>query len=231
MAESRRSGSQPRRIVALAPVSSVERLSLPVGQRVLVPFAPDEMVSTAVSTAVKAGGFTIVEPRRARRGTKAPPGPETHLLSAERAVRRVATDSPMRVSLVAMVAAGVGLGALEAYLFGGAQYAVPWCLGGLALAGLLWWRYGRTYESEVIVVSVSAAPNSGRGASESTGTITRRLVTWSAGRVRSLLFSGTRTAVAVKDCPVPLMEALAGAVRRFDLEIGGVMTEVRPRLE
>jgi hypothetical protein len=144
---------------------------------------------------------------------------QAHVLSAERSVKRVATDTTMHVALVGLVAAGVGLGALEAYLFGGAQYAIPWCLGGLALAGLLWWRYGRTYESEVIVVSVSVPLLQNHDTSEPTGTVRREEVSWSAGRVRSILFGGTRTAVSVKDCPVPLMEALAGAVRRFESDV------------
>jgi len=219
MSVPRRPRAPPRRLVGPPPIRSVDRLPLPVGQRVPVPPAPDETVSSAVSVAVEERGFFVVETRLVRRPEGAAPGTGARLLSAERSVRRVATDTSMRVSLGALMAAGAGLGALEAYLFGGAQYAIPWCLGGLALAGLLWWRYGRTYESEVIVVSVSAPPAANRATSEPTGTGAREHVAWSAGRVRSILFGGSRTAVGVKDCPVPLMDALTGAVRRFEAEL------------
>ena len=220
MSAPRRPGPQPRRIGDLPPLRSADRLALPVGQRVPMPSATGEAVTSAVSTAVEERGFTVVETRHAERPEGVPPGSEARMVSAERAVRRVPTDSRMRVSLSALTAAGVGLGALEAYLFGGAQFAIPWCLGGLALSGLLWWRYGRTYESEVIVVVVAGSPGLERAVSESTGPRRREDVAWSAGRVRSILFGGTRTAVGVKDCPVQLMEALGGVVRRFEADVG-----------
>ncbi len=219
MSPSRRPGAPPRRILGPPPIRSVDRLSLPVGQRVPVPLAPGVAVSSAVSTAVEEGGFTVVGDRLLQSPNGDRLGAETHLLSAERSVRRVATDTPMHVALGGLMGAGVGLGALEAYLFGGPQYAIPWCLGGLALAGLVWWRYGRTYESEVIVVSVSSPPTQEREPAATTGAGAGENVAWSAGRVRSILFGGTRTAVGVKDCPVPLMEALSGVVRRFEAEL------------
>ena len=212
--------ARPRRILGPPPLRSADRFPLPVSQRVQVPPRPPEAVALAVSTAVKEGGFTVVESPRARRSEGTVPAAGDRFVFAERSVHRVATDAAMRVSLGSLIGAGVGFGALEAFLFGGAVVALPWCLGGLGLAGLIWWRYGRTYESEVIVVSVSAPQEEDPRSSDPTAAGPRRHVALSAGRVRSVLFGGTRTAVGVKDCPVRLMEALTRVVRRFEAELG-----------
>jgi len=117
------------------------------------------------------------------------------------------------------VGAGICLGAVDGLLIGGLWYTFPWFLGGLAAAGLLWWRYGRTYESEVIAAQFSGMAVVARGAAATAGRPSNGIVVWSAGRVRSVLFAGTRTAIGVIDCPIPLMESLGGVVRRFESEL------------
>jgi hypothetical protein len=220
--------SGPRPIRGLRPLRSVDRMPLPVGQKVGLPSRPPGTVSSAVSTAVQEGGFTIVETNLAQPPEVAAPMTQNHRLFAERSVRRVATDQRMRVSLWALVGAGVGLGALDAFLFGRAVAALPWCLGGLVLAGLVYWGYGRTYESEVIVVSVSTPELADPRGPAAAGVVSPGHMAWNVGRVRSILFGGARTAVAVKDCPVPLMEALATAVHRFEAELGRSVPRASP---
>ena len=137
------------------------------------------------------------------------------MLIAERKVRRVATSRSMRVSMAILVGAGAGLGGLDLFVAGSWVYAVPWVLVAAVGAFLLWLRYGRSYESEVVAVSVlpsTAAPERPTGGASGPDAA---LVTWSAGRIRSVAFAGVRAAVDVKDCPVSLMEALAQMVRRF----------------
>jgi hypothetical protein len=193
---------------------------MPVGQSAKVPPTRNRSVSPAFSAALDSGGFALVPsspPLTDRSGGIAWDG---RTVFAERYVRRVGTHTGMQVSMGVLVGAGICLGAVDGLLVGGLWYTFPWFLGGLAAAGLLWWRYGRTYESEVIAARFLGAPRSGHGPVEGTGAPAGGIVVWSAGRVRSVLFSGTRTAVGVLDCPIPLMEGLGGVVRRFQSELG-----------
>jgi hypothetical protein len=170
-----------------------------------------------IQNLVAAGGFAMVEtslPRPAAAVNDAE-GNLFGMLIAERKVRRVATSRSMWVSMAVLVGAGAGLGGLDLFVAGSWVYAVPWVVVAAIGAFLLWLRYGRSYESEVVTVSVlpsTAAPERPAGGASAPGAT---LVIWSAGRIRSIAFAGVRAAVDVKDCPVSLMEALAQMVRRF----------------
>ena len=166
-----------------------------------------EAVTTTITAALDAEGFAIVP-------TLAAP-PDDRSLLAEKNVRRVATHVSTRVTMGVLVAAGVGLGGVDAYLAGSLIYGVPWFAIGFGIAGLMWWRYGRTFESDVVRVIVRLPRG---GSRDSLGPPGPLEVGWGAGRVRSVLFSGERTTVAVVDCPVPLMESLSRAVHRFEAE-------------
>jgi len=201
----------------VAPLRSADRLALPVGQSAAAPPPRREDIVEEIQKAVAAGGFALVESSLPR-----PPGPGDGTggspfgtLIAERKIRRVTTSQSMRVSMAVLLGAGAGLGGLDLIVGGSWIYAAPWVVVAGVGAFLLWLRYGRSYESEVVAVSVlplATARVSGTGgvtAPEAT------MVRWSAGRIRSVAFAGARAAVDVKDCPVPLMEALAQMVRRF----------------
>jgi len=215
----------PRPIRGLLPLRAIERYPMPVGQRSAVDGARPDAVASAFSSALESGGFLLVPSSRTSSGDAGAALGSGREVFAERNVRRVPTHTGMRVSMGVLVGAGIALGAVDGVLVGGVWYTFPWFLGGLLAAGLLWWRYGRTYESEVIEARFSGTSPADRAPVGSPGTRTRGVVLWSAGRVRSVLFSGTRTAIGVLDCPIPLMEALGSVIRRFETEVaspGGV---------
>ena len=205
---------EPRRV---APLRYAERLTLPVGQKVSARSGPWDTLVQGILSAVKGDDFTIVESSLGsdpRTGT-ADVGGFTGGLIAERRVRRVATGRSMRVSVAVLVGAGIGLGALDVYIVGSVIFAVPWIAVAALGAFLLWLRYGRSYQSEVLAVGVSLAPPlSGKAPTDAEARPTTE-VEWRVGRIRSVTFSGIRAAVEVEDCPVSLMEALVRAVRRF----------------
>jgi hypothetical protein len=125
----------------------------------------------------------------------------------------------MSFSMAVLLAAGVGLGALDVLVGGSWMYAVPWVVVAGLGSLLLWLRYGRSYESEVVAVSLRPLPAE---ASRPAGAKSRpgeSLVLWSAGRIRSVAFAGVRAAVDVKDCPVTLMDTLAQMVRQFQAAV------------
>lgn len=209
-----------------APLRSADRLSLPVGQDVLARVHPERGIDRAIREAVAAGGFSVVESTLTIPGdsTGSSNRPASGILIAERKVRRVATSGSMRVSIIVLVAAGAGLGGLDLFVGGSWTYAVPWVVIAAVGAFLLWLRYGRSYESEVIAVSLIGLPAEPSSLPDAQpppgGPSETSLVRWSAGRIRSVAFAGIRAAVDVKDCPIPLMDALTQAVRKFQSAAG-----------
>ena len=201
----------------VAPLRYAERLTLPVGQKVSTANQSSDALTQGILAAVRGSEFTVVESNLGPDlGTRAVvDGGIAGGLIAERRVRRVATGTSMRVSIAVLVGAGVGLGALDMIIAGSVIYALPWV--GVAAVGafLLWLRYGRTYQSEVMEVLVAVAPTSPGRSSIQTGSGRTAEVVWRVGRIRSVAFAGIRAAVDIEDCPVTLMEALVGAVRRF----------------
>lgn len=106
------------------------------------------------------------------------------------------------------------MGVLESVLAGSVVYALPWVLGTLGIAYLFWLRFGRTYESEVIVVAMdgaAVAPERQMPSAEEASS-----VTWRAGEVLSVLHGGQRTAVAVAACPPWLLRELTLTMYRFE---------------
>lgn len=210
----------------VSPLRSADRLSLPVGQSVRVYSRPGAEIGRAISEAVRSGGFSVVLSSWVPSGgaTASPDRIASGTLIAERKVRRVATSRSMRFSIVVLLAAGAGLGGLDLIVGGSWTYAVPWVVVAAVGAFLLWLRYGRSYESEVIAVSLLALPDEPSpppGAdSHPEGRARESLILWSAGRIRSVAFAGVRAALDVKDCPVPLMDALTQAVRKFQSAAG-----------
>lgn len=215
----------PKPIRGLLPLRAMERYPMPVEQRAAVSAVRPDALATALSDALSFGGFTPAPLAGESRASVPPSLVAGRTQYAERNVRRVPTHTAMRVSMGVIVGAGISLGAVDGVLVGGIWYTFPWFLGGVAGAGLLWWRYGRTYESEVLAVRFSGRPAPGTPPAGPLATPVTGTVLWSAGRVRSVLFAGVRTAVGVLDCPIPLMESLGGVVRRFETEFGtGVPT-------
>jgi hypothetical protein len=201
------------------PLRSVDQLPLPVGQWVSVPDHSQASFVGAASRGVAVERFTIVESSLAQGADRAALGRASGSLVAERNIRRAETSVPMRMSMVVLLAAGVALGALDAYVVGTVILATPWVGTGGAIALYMWFRFGRSYESEVVTVAIlaPAAVSDARPGTDSTKEPTRLL--WTAGRVRSVNFDGVRTAVEVVDCPVSLMEAIGRMIRRFESDV------------
>lgn len=200
-----------------APLRSAEQISLPVGQNVRAPICPEGGLDSAIRDVVISGGFHVVQSTMAAPGvsTGGPSQPAAGTLIAERKVRRVATSRSMRFSMAVLVSAGVGLGALDVLVAGSWTFAVPWVVVAGIGSFLLWLRYGRSYESEVVAISLRPLPAEASRPAEGESRPGESLVLWSAGRIRSVAFAGVRAAVDVKDCPVTLMETLAQMVRQF----------------
>ena len=185
------------------------------------PIRPEGGLDNAIRDVVISGGFNVVQSTIAAPGeSTGPPGkPAVGTLVAERKVRRVATSRSMSFSMAVLLAAGVGLGALDVLVGGSWTYAVPWVLVAGIGSLLLWLRYGRSYESEVVAVSLLPLPTGASRPAEAESRPRESLLLWSAGRVRSVAFAGVRLAVDVKDCPVTLMDALAQMVRQFQAAV------------
>lgn len=198
-------------------------LRFPVGQS--VPLGPRE-VDVALTTAedtLRDLGFRVSD--AASRGPgrtppREPPNGGTPVRVAERAVRRGPIYRPALHAILALMGAGLVLATVETYLAGPLVYSVPWVLGTGMLSLGLWFRYGRTFESDVIVALVRG----GRGAKELTGTEGPREVIWQAGRVRSVLHGGQRTAVKVIGCHPVQMRELVHAIGAFESRVRSVPT-------
>jgi hypothetical protein len=210
-----------RPIHDLGPIRSVDSLALPVGQKVSIRSGSDEMIAAALLQAAGSEGFAPVESSLAgSAGVRSvTPSPRRKSLVAERNVRRVPTGPVMRTAAAVVLGAGAALGGLDAYIVGVPILAGPW-IGAAGLAVLLLWiRYGQNYESEVIAAAILISPPGPPGRTGGGDPKGGKNVLWSAGRVRSVAFAGNRTAIAVVDCPVSLMEALVQVVRRFESDL------------
>lgn len=217
----------PRPLRRVPPIRSIDQYPLPVGQNVVVLVRSPEEVPSAARAALGASGFTVVQTSGTSMSGNAAPESRPPVLFAERSVRRVETHISMRMSVGVLVGAGVSLGAVDGLILGKAIYAFPWIGVGLIGAGILWWRYGRSFESEVVALHCSPLPQDRSSSTEGSGAAPRMNAAWSAGRVRSVLFAGSRTAVGVVDCPIPLMEDLSKVVRTFEGELGASPPQVR----
>ncbi len=177
------------------------QLTLPVGQRVEGGGRTPDALVAAATDAFTAEGFQPETPLRAER----PPVP---VVVAERNLRRVAMQDSMRVTIGVLVAAGAAIGILDALVIGTWAILALWLAIFGLVAALLWLRYGRQYETEMVIGVAVAAARDGAPSSD---------LLLTAGRVRSIGFDGARTAIQVVDCPLALTESLAAAVRRVQL--------------
>ena len=209
----------PRPVEGLPPLRSVDRYALPVRQKVILPPGTVERVSAVAASLLQTGGFTLV---RLPSTTSAEDGDSQtagHAVFAERSAQRVATHISMLATVGVLIGAGIGLGGVDALVLGNVIYALPWVAVGIAGAGILWWRYGRGYESELVAMHITSPAPETRTPADGSGVIAGGEAEWSAGRVRSVLFAGTRTVVGVGDCPISLMRTLGALARRFEAEL------------
>jgi hypothetical protein len=132
---------------------------------------------------------------------------------AERNVRRGPTNPPALHAMLALGGSGLAFAVIEVLLGGTLIYVAPWVVAALALVFFIWLRYGRTFESEVIVATVRLTSETSVPGFE--GAVSPE-VALEAGRVLSMLHGGERTAVQVVDCPPPHVRELVSVVQRFE---------------
>ena len=157
--------------------------ALPLRQEVTLPVRPPPQVFDAIRSVLSDAHFeilTFVVP--------APPdGGEAGWAGfravGERALKAAPMSAAGKVSVYTLLAAGIGLGIFDAVAIGVWWVALPWSLGALCVAALTWYRYGRGFESDVVVVTIRPAVGAGGPT-----------VVWMGGRVRSDVRAGDRTA-------------------------------------
>ncbi len=142
---------------------------------------------------------TVLQPEASTEGRPAP-------LPLEIVAERDPVGAPMspmgKLSVYTLLGAGIGLGIFDAIVVGAPLVAIPWGLGAVAVAALFWYRYGRGFESDVVV---SVFRPDGR-------------LIWFGGRVRSDVRAGDRVGYA------------AVAPPRLGREMGTLTRETAVRL-
>ena len=190
-------------------------MGLPVGQRVVVRPPPGSEVNQSVVNALRGSGFEVRGLGMARPGDGPTAGESAgpQLWMGERNILSYGSFPPALAVVAALLGAGATLGTAEGYLTGTLTYAALWIVGSAILALFIWWRYGRLFESEIVLAAVAPASGSPRpdGVPGRPGRAVR--VSWRAGRVESLLQSGHRSFRQVLDCPPPLIGDLAAMIR------------------
>jgi len=126
--------------------------------------------------------------------------------------RRGMTSSTAVVPIIVVFIAGAILGGLDAYILGSPLAGILWVLGAAAISGVFWLRYGGTYDSDLVLLTVSHQTTGGAG---SQGWVS--IVLWGA-RVRSQIRADLR---------VP--EVVSGPLK-LAAEIGSLSREFRQRL-
>ncbi|HTT73788.1 MAG TPA: hypothetical protein VMG99_06550 [Thermoplasmata archaeon] len=193
-----------RRRRGVPPLTGGTPIPLPVGQSVDLTGPQGAALLERYEAALRAEGFVVEPTLHALLGSDGGVPPTVATVVAERRLRRAPIQRPTRVTIAVLLGCGIALGALDAYVVGAVVVAFPWAAAGAAGAAILWARYGRVYESEVVALAIGRVEGAGGP---------RTVLGWSAGRVRSTVFGGARTESSVVDCPVPLMEALGRIVR------------------
>lgn len=193
-------------------------LALPFRQELRVPVGDWGTLTPHIAATLEAAGYRVVGSARPRRSKRPPLSPPSASVTVgERNRHPIRMLRPMRASIWALFAGGLVLGAFDTIAVGNPLVLIPWVLVAAGIAALFWYRWGRSYESDVVAVTWHA----GRGGEEGgvpAASAVPRLVWW-AGRVRSDIRGASRTAVAAE-----YVTSLAG-------ELGNLTRALAARLE
>lgn len=121
--------------------------------------------------------------------------------------RRSVTSSTAVIPIVAVFVAGSILGGLDAYIVGSPLVGIFWVLGAAVASLVFWVRFGGTYDSDLVMVTVARA-------SETTSATTLPVVFWGA-RIRSQNHSDVREPSVVSG-PLKLAAEIGALVREFE---------------
>ncbi|MGP8073139.1 MAG: hypothetical protein ACLPZM_08470 [Thermoplasmata archaeon] len=187
-------------------------LALPFRQELRIPSGDWASLGPVVATTLEAATYRLVRSRERLR-EKDPSGsapPSAPVIVAERDRHPIRMLRPMQACIWALFAAGLILGGFDTVAVGNLYVLLPWVFVAAGIAGLFWYRWGRSYESDVLVVQWEGGKTVGP---IPPSTPVPQLVWWS-GRVRSDIRGRARTAVSVEYI-TPLASELGDLVRAF----------------
>jgi hypothetical protein len=186
------------------------------------PHPVTESVTRLLNASLQGGGFLVsaMPSPLGARADESRPAFQGLFQLAERDIERGPTSGATLEFFFGLLVAGIALGIFETLLAGSVVFGLPWAVGALLIGLAFWHRYGRSFESEVIVATIRL-PSSERPGDRTTGGTTRPpVVVWQAGRLRSELHGRRRIATRVLDCPTPLARNMVLAAQRFHGAVG-----------
>jgi len=173
-----------------------------------VPLSP-ELAPRATATAravLESAGFEPIAAPRPEYGAPVR-GVDPRVWVGERGLRRRGvTASTAVLPIIAVFVVGSILGGLDAYIVGSPTVGIFWVLGAAATSGVFWLRYGGTYDSELVMFTVSEPNSDPKSGNPS-------VVFWAA-RVRSQVRADVRMPSTV-DGPLKLATEVGTLVREF----------------
>jgi len=195
-------------------------LALPFRQELRVPVGDWGDLAPQVAATLETAGYRVVVVRERRRAKRLPstPRPPPPVVIAERNRHPIRMLRPMRVSIWALFAGGMVLGAFDTVAVGNPIVILPWVLVAAGIAALFWYRWGRSYESDVVAVTWQAGGASRVGDGPPMSTVPR--LVWWGGRVRSDIRGGSRTAVQA-EYVTPLAGELGTLARALAKRLDG----------
>jgi hypothetical protein len=213
--------ADPRRMprlggrAGLLPLHLDPDLHLPLRQEVRLPSLPPAQLAVAVRSTLDAAGFAIVSGFGVRRpgvpdGSHGSPPPYEGY--GERGRTMVPMSSASKTSVYTILGAGLGLGIFDAVSIGAPLVAFPWVGGAVAITILLWLRYGRSFQSDVVAVVLRPTRATAPTAPEGT------MVVLLGGRVRSDVRAGDRTGHSAAAAPA-VARALGQLARELERQL------------
>jgi len=186
----------------------------PFRQEVRVPAGARPLAESTARAVLGEVGFELVAlPTETTASGGGPPGLGSVWVGERGLRRRGVTSSAAVVPIIAVFVAGSILGGLDAYIVGSPLVGIFWVLGAAGASAIFWWRYGGTYDSDLVLVTISEARSN-----SPPGTSSLTVVFWAA-RVRSQVQSDLRLPSVISG-PLKLAAELGGLVRRFRQQMG-----------
>lgn len=199
-----------RRKRGVAPVLDLgSNFGFPFRQEVRLTHDPGVRVESTARAILQEAGFDLVE----RPGSVGASAPAMGIWVGERGLRRKGITSSTAVfPIIAVFVAGSILGGLDAYIVGSPVVGVFWVLGAAATSAIFWLRYGGTYDSDLVLLTVQH-PSTKVGSPP----LSASAVFWAA-RVRSQIHADLRIPSVVSG-PLKLAAEVGSISREFERRI------------
>lgn len=213
---SRRPAGPPERpggVFAVPRLAVPRELAFPFRQDVRIPIGGWKEIAPVILATFGALGYeSMTPPGPTGRGS----GPLR--IIGERNRHLTPMLRPVKFSIYVLFGAALTLGAFDTIAVGTPLIIVPWLVGAAAFAGVFWYGFGRSCESDVVVVVWKEGTPPGTPYTPSSSSVPA--VVWVGGRVRSDLRGHSRTAVHTYAVP-ELAGDLARTVRAFTQHLAG----------